>query len=208
MKEFTEIRDGWLWPKDDIRCWRCFFHLKSKDLPSRILQHVNKKSLCVQAGGNTGVYVKQFADVFENVYTFEPESLNFYCLTENLKNCNNVEKFNSFLGQHNQKPTSIVRFDTKKDPNTGKFRIGKDAGSIPVIAIDTLNLRSCDLIQLDIEGGEYNALMGAVETIKKFKPVICLEWFENQEKLFDLLTSVGYKEAEDLKSDKIFVYQN
>ena len=87
-----------------------------------------------------------------------------------------------------------------------KFKIGEDAGTIPVIAIDTLNLRSCDLIQLDIEGGEYNALLGAVETIKEFKPVICLEWFENQEKLLSILNSLGYKEVADLKSDRIFAY--
>jgi|TARA_B110000503_G_scaffold439_1_gene638 FkbM family methyltransferase len=206
MKELTDIREGWVWPKDDVRCWRCF--QRQYNLPQSIIRHVENKKVCIQAGGNTGVYVKQFADVFETVYTFEPEAVNFYCLTENLKNCNNVETLNSFLGQQNQKPTNIIRYDTKKDPNTGKFKIGEDAGTIPVIAIDTLNLRSCDLIQLDIEGGEYNALLGAVETIKEFKPVICLEWFENQEKLFNLLTSLNYKEIDNLQSDRIFAYQH
>ena len=206
MKELTDIREGWVWPKDDVRCWRCF--QRQYNLPQSIIRHVENKKVCKQAGGNTGVYVKQFADVFETVYTFEPEAVNFYCLTENLKNCNNVETLNSFLGQQNQKPTNIIRYDTKKDPNTGKFKIGEDAGTIPVIAIDTLNLRSCDLIQLDIEGGEYNALLGAVETIKEFKPVICLEWFENQEKLFNLLTSLNYKEIDNLQSDRIFAYQH
>ena len=206
MKELTDIREGWVWPKDDVRCWRCF--QRQYNLPQSIIRHVKNKKVCIQAGGNTGVYVKQFADVFETVYTFEPETVNFYCLTENLKNCNNVETLNSFLGQQNQKPTNIIRYDTKKDPNTGKFKIGEDAGTIPVIAIDTLNLRSCDLIQLDIEGGEYNALLGAVETIKEFKPVICLEWFENQEKLFNLLTSLNYKEIDNLQSDRIFAYQH
>jgi|TARA_R110000803_G_scaffold135001_1_gene201989 FkbM family methyltransferase len=206
MKELTDIREGWVWPKDDVRCWRCF--QRQYNLPQSIIRHVENKKVCIQAGGNTGVYVKQFADVFETVYTFEPETVNFYCLTENLKNCNNVETLNSFLGQQNQKPTNIIRYDTKKDPNTGKFKIGEDAGTIPVIAIDTLNLRSCDLIQLDIEGGEYNALLGAVETIKEFKPVICLEWFENQEKLFNLLTSLNYKEIDNLQSDRIFAYQH
>tara|TARA_R110000868_G_scaffold213949_2_gene464114 strand:+ start:10 stop:630 length:621 start_codon:yes stop_codon:yes gene_type:complete len=206
MKQLTDIREGWVWPKDDVRCWRCF--QRQYNLPQSIIRHVENKKVCIQAGGNTGVYVKQFADVFETVYTFEPETVNFYCLTENLKNCNNVETLNSFLGQQNQKPTNIIRYDTKKDPNTGKFKIGEDAGTIPVIAIDTLNLRSCDLIQLDIEGGEYNALLGAVETIKEFKPVICLEWFENQEKLFNLLTSLNYKEIDNLQSDRIFAYQH
>jgi hypothetical protein len=36
--------------------------------------------------------------------------------------------------------------------------------------------------------------------------VICLEWFENQEKLLSILDSLGYKEVADLRSDRIFVY--
>lgn len=205
MKELTETRDGWTWPKDDVRCWRCF--QRTYDLPQSILKYVTNKKVCVQAGGNTGVYVKQFADVFETVYTFEPESLNFYCLTENLKQYDNTVEYNAFVGQKNKPPASIVRFDTKKDPNTGKFRIGEEAGTIPVMSIDELNLQFCDLIQLDIEGAEYNALLGAEETIKKFKPIICLEWFENQQNLSELLTSLNYHEILDLKSDKIFIHQ-
>lgn len=206
MKKLTEIREGWVWPKDDVRCWRCF--QRSFNLPQTILKYIDHKKACVQAGGNTGVYVKQFADVFETVYTFEPESLNFYCLTENLKEYNNVVKHNAFVGQKNKQPASIVRFDTKKDPNTGKFKIGEETGTIPVMSIDDLDLQSCELIQLDVEGHEYDALIGAVETIKKFKPVVCLEWFENQQKLSELLTAFDYKEILDLRSDRIFIHQN
>lgn len=206
MKELIEIREGWHWPKDDVRCWRCF--QRNYNLPQNILKYVDHKNICIQAGGNTGVYVKQFADVFKTVYTFEPESLNFYCLSENLKDYDNVVKYNAFVGQKNKPPASIVRFDSKKNPNTGKFKIGQESGTIPVMSIDDLNLESCDLIQLDVEGGEYHALLGAVETIKKFNPLICLEWFENQQKLYELLTAFNYKEILDLRSDRIFIHQN
>ena len=205
MEEYTEIRDGWLWPKDDIRCWRCFFHLKSKDLPSRILQHVNKKSLCVQAGGNVGVYVKEFAGVFQTVHTFEPEPLNFYCLKHNLKDCKNVILHQGFVSDKKQPPKNIVRFDTKKDPNTGKFKIGEESGNISVFSIDEMQLESCDLIQLDIEGNEPRALIGAMETIKKHRPVICLEWFDNQEQLLSILEEINYRQVADFGSDRVFV---
>ena len=61
MKELTDIREGWVWPKDDVRCWRCF--QRQYNLPQSIIRHVENKKVCIQAGGNTGVYVKQFADV-------------------------------------------------------------------------------------------------------------------------------------------------
>ena len=201
--DMVEMRDGWIWPKDDVRCWRCF--QKSKDLPDKIMQFVSKKSVCVQAGGNVGVYVKKFAENFETVHTFEPEPLNFYCLHHNLNGFYNVITHKGFVGNKHQTPMSIIRFDTKKDPNTGKFKISDQPGDIPVFSIDEMQLESCDLIQLDIEGHEPQALLGASETIKKFKPVICLEWFDNQEQLLSILEEMNYRQVADFKSDRVFV---
>ena len=203
MDNRIEIREGLYWPKDDVRCWRCF--QRQYNLPQSILKYVTNKRVCVQAGGNTGVYVRQFADVFETVYTFEPEPVNFYCLELNCKNYTNIKPTQSCVGNHDQSPVALERYDTQKDPNTGKFRIG-GTGEIPVVAVDSLELNNCDLIQFDIEGSEYDALLGAIRTIKKYRPVICLEWFENQEKLLSILDSLGYKEVADLRSDRIFVY--
>jgi FkbM family methyltransferase len=203
MEHLVEIREGLYWPKDDVRCWRCF--QRQYNLPQSVLKYVTNKRVCVQAGGNTGVYVRQFADVFETVYTFEPEPVNFYCLELNCKDYTNIKTIQSCVGNHNQSPVALERYDTQKDPNTGKFRIS-GTGEIPVVAVDSLELNNCDLIQFDIEGSEYDALLGAIRTIKKYRPVICLEWFENQEKLLSILDSLGYKEVADLRSDRIFVY--
>ena len=75
-----------------------------------------------------------------------------------------------------------------------------------MLSIDQLGLNNCDLIHLDIEGGEYDALMGAEQTIKRFSPLICLEWFQNQEKLADLMESWNYKDiGMASKSDKMFI---
>jgi hypothetical protein len=57
-------------------------------------------------------------------------------------------------------------------------------GLVPLIALDDLRfmavddgltLPSIDLIYLDVEGHEMHALIGAHQTIKKFRPVICFE---------------------------------
>jgi hypothetical protein len=49
------------------------------------------------------------------------------------------------------------------------------AGTVPTITIDSLALEACNLLCLDIEGMEIEAMTGAVETIKRFRPVIHLE---------------------------------
>lgn len=203
MEQLTEIREGWHWPKDDVRCWRCF--QRQKDLPEKVMEFVPEKNVCVQAGGNVGVYVKNFAEKFDKVFTFEPEPLNFFCMRENLKDCDNVIAHEGFVGDKNEISKNIVRYDTEKDPNTGKFRIGEQPGNIPVFAIDDLDLNQCDLIQLDVEGNEHDALKGAVDTIRKFKPVICLEWFENQKILADFLEVLNYKLVADFRSDRVFI---
>ena len=84
----------------------------------------------------------------------------------------------------------------------------------PTIIIDNLNLPGCDLIQLDIEGYELKALKGAIETIKKYKPVICVElcesWlnrYENtSEDIYNFLHSLNYKLVDSEGVDKIFMY--
>jgi hypothetical protein len=74
-------------------------------------------------------------------------------------------------------------------------------GHIPTIRIDDLNLTDCNLMQLDVEGYELNALLGAAKTIDKFKPVLCVEFCEkwlnrysaNFNDIYQLLGTLGYK---------------
>ena len=44
-----------------------------------------------------------------------------------------------------------------------------------VMTIDDLKLNCCDLIVLDVEGSELDALKGAKSTIERFHPVVMLE---------------------------------
>jgi hypothetical protein len=86
-------------------------------------------------------------------------------------------------------------------------------GFIPTIILDNLNLTDCNLIQLDVEGYEFNALLGAIETIKKFKPVLCIEFCEkwlnryntNSENVLNLLNKLNYKLVDTHGSDRIFI---
>jgi hypothetical protein len=99
--------------------------------------------------------------------------------------------------------------DKQSEPNSGMFEKHDGPGAIPVLSIDQLGLDNCDLIHLDIEGGEYDALMGAEQTIKQFRPLICLEWFQNQEKLTELMESWKYKEiGMASQSDKMFKFKS
>jgi FkbM family methyltransferase len=208
MISHVEQRDGWWWPISDQRCWD--YMVSHPDVPQKVASVVKEKNrkVIVQAGGNCGYYPKQYANLFETVYTFEPDWLNFYCLNLNVPNAN-VIKNQSCLGNEHK----LVSLNIK-EINRGKNYINGQ-GIYPVYRIDDLQLESCSAIQLDIEGFEYYALLGAVDTIKKFKPVIVLEMWDQldsryeknlNQKTITFLSDLGYSHIDTIyESDKVFV---
>ena len=209
IEDQVEYRDSWIWPKTDRRCWE--YMQTYPDLPYEINEHITNHRVVVQAGGNCGFYPKKYASLFERVYTFEPEWLNFYCLNRNVVE-ENVIKFQACLGD---KPALV---DLKVNyKNRGKNFVN-GVGKYPVIQIDNLALDSCDLIHLDIEGYEYFALLGAENTIKNFKPAIVVEMWDElnnrfgdqmNDKLKFFLQSLGYKYIKTFHgSDKLFLHES
>lgn len=55
------------------------------------------------------------------------------------------------------------------------LREGYERFEVDVIRLDDLALESCHLLKIDIEGAEPLALSGAVETLKRFHPIIISE---------------------------------
>lgn len=210
MKDLVELKEEkWYWPKSDENSWK--YQNEYNDLVNHILPYVKNKNIMVQAGGNCGYLLNTFTDHFNTIYTFEPDPVNFYCLNNNISS-QTVIKMQCCLGNDGIPVSTqqLVRPDRPHD--TGGVHIsGK--GTTPSVIIDNLNLPGCDLIQLDIEGYEFKALLGAKETIKKYKPVLCIEfcekWLEryndNSEKILGLLKELNYIHVETYGVDKIFI---
>jgi FkbM family methyltransferase len=163
-----EKRGDWWWPIGDQGCWN-YMHQHS-DVVDHLCEYVAERKVVVQAGGNAGFYIRKYAEQFERVYTFEPEPLNFLALS---MNCDypNVVKFNAAVGDAHR----FIALNHHAH-DVGATHV-QGMGTIPTFKIDDLELDRCDLIQLDTEGYEYFGLLGAKETIDKFKPVISIEWF-------------------------------
>ena len=132
------------------------------------LKYVANKKVCIQAGGNCGVWATYLAARFEEVWTFEPDFENYLCLMKNIPA--NVNHFLAALG-HKQATVGLDR--TPK--NCGAHQTNLAGGVIPMMTIDGLELDGCDFIQLDVEGMEPLILEGAQQTIDKFKPVLMIE---------------------------------
>jgi antitoxin component HigA of HigAB toxin-antitoxin module len=73
--------------------------------------------------------------------------------------------------------------------------------------LDQYELPALDLLKLDVEGHEYEALQGAVHSIKKFKPVVIIEEKLDVEKRASaFLEKLGMRCVWHKKHDYLFTW--
>lgn len=210
----------WLWPKEDSMCWdhfnvkeKLYYSSKNKNsyhLPHDIMPLLpeNRRNLILQAGGNAGLYPAIYSEFFRQVITFEPHDRWFTCLSVNAPQAN-IFKLRVAIGNNNE-PVKMIT----PGGNMGGMYV-TSGGIIPKITIDSLGL-SPDLIHLDIEGAEYSALQGAMETIKRSKPVIVVEWDRSTmsefgyspEEFDNFFTSNNYVLQKSWDRDRAYVYKD
>ena len=199
-------RVRWRFPDGDRDYVRGAF----REVPETIdmlLSLCPRHGLAVQAGGFVGIWPARLAQSFERVLTFESHRRNFGCLRRNLAGVANVEMQRGALGDG-----SPVKVHRSRTGNGGGHHVLPHAGGQPSIRIDDLGLDTCDLIQLDIEGMELEALRGARETVAKHHPVICIEQkrLRHVERAHDLAEihlaeEHGYRRAAAIGLDVIMV---
>jgi hypothetical protein len=76
----------------------------------------------------------------------------------------------------------------------------KRTGKVEAVTIDSLELEACDFIKLDLEGCEGLAIKGARKTIKKFRPLLVIEFNGlmrkfggTEDQIIKMLTKMGYR---------------
>ncbi len=145
------------------------------------------------------------------VFSFEPCPYNFDLATENIliNNFSNISLINQGLG--NEKTTAYLY--NVNTYNRGMQRLLKDTSQNnsyekTKVAVDTLDnsmkkfcIPSPSLVKIDVEGFEYNVIIGGKETILAHKPNLFIELDDNNlreqnataQKLVQLLTSFRYE---------------
>jgi len=200
----------WTWITDDLETW----HGPKKDWHihyNTILKYVKKFDVVAQAGGCLGVYPRLLSDMFKLVYTWEPDPLNFFCLTRNCQK-NNIIKMQAALGEKHQNG-HVYRTTALK--NVGMNIVQPLPPPeyihptwvpvefpIPILKIDDFVFDTLDLLWFDLELSELPALVGAQNTIKLHHPVIIAE--NPREEINTFLHQFGY-EFMELSIDGIYV---
>lgn len=143
----------------------------------------------VDGGGYVGdtatEIVKNYPD-FKKIYLIEPIPENIRIAKRELGHLENIE----FLtcGVSNKKET--LYFNEEKSFSS---IYGKGTQSVEVNTIDNIVKERVDFIKLDIEGAEQDAIEGAKETIKNYKPILAIcvyhkaeDWYKIPQKVLEI----------------------
>ena len=136
----------------------------------RALEYVTDWSLAIDCGAHIGLWAKPMTERFKWVHAFEPEMELARCLRQNLRDCYNATIWPVSVGE-SFGCLSLSYFSSA----SMSTRVREEAGFTPVIALDALGL-SPGFVKIDVEGYEVKALRGMRETLKRSRPVVCIEW--------------------------------
>jgi len=204
-------RLNWRWA--DFRGSDSALKWNRRDLPAldELMQMAPRRRVAVQAGGNLGIFAKYLARTFDAVYTFEPAPALFPLLVHNAPEPN-IVRFQAALGcQREGVRMAQVRRDNKPDAHEGITHVA-GPGMIPTLRLDDLALPVCDLLALDLEGWELYALQGAVETIRRTRPVISCEINKSlgfvglqPDQVYEVLRRLDYRFVAKRESDEFWL---
>ena len=169
------------------------------------LKYVTNWDCAIDGGAHVGSWSRALAAKFGQVYAYEPQPDNFYCLIANTAHLSNVTQHRVALGDR------WGRVGLASGNNSGCWHIqdGKGADLMPLDDCLYLAKREVGYLKLDVEGYEWYALTGARNLIERCKPVIQIE----EKKLphsypcplaRNLLESMGYEEVDKSGRDVIF----
>jgi FkbM family methyltransferase len=198
-----EAIDGlspWIWIKEDSGAWDGPKMDWNNHHRKTIEYHCKEKRVAVQAGGCQGMYPRLLSQMFQMVYTFEPDPLSFHCLVANCQQ-DNIIKIQSALGRE----PALIHVQRSPDPRNVGMHTVKPGGAIPQLPVDWLRLEICDLLMLDVEGYEVGVLEGAHETLTRCRPMI---FAERGDHLIHILAKYGYEKLGESAMDTVFDVPN
>jgi len=140
-----------------------------------------KNKIVVDAGANVGIF-SIYAAVLgaKKVYAFEPVKETYDILVENIKRNgleNQILPINKGLGNKNEIKIISYRYcgDGGANISAKKNKELKNQSAVLIPLDDFVkenNIERIDFIKMDTEGYEENVLLGAKETIKRWKPIL------------------------------------
>jgi|TARA_B110000908_G_C10256379_1_gene455816 FkbM family methyltransferase len=190
-------------------------------------KYITKESVVIEAGCHIGTHTMVISDLCKTLYCFEPLPSSRKLLESNIalnKRFNvavspyalgeaNYKSEIGWSGIENKGATGILKNNAYGIPTWAEKM--PERIEVDVTYIDNLRIERLDFIKADVEGFEINLINGGLETIKKHKPVILIEWWADGttpymvpvvEKDFKMLLDIGYRVENVKDADYLFTF--
>ncbi len=186
---FNSIKQTYKLPINFYEFSVFYYDCGLKFLPSKNLEQIKEKDFI-----DGGAFIGDSALIFEKlynpkkIYCFEPELRNYNLILETIK-LNGLKKLVPIRLGISDKVEKL-----KINPvGSSSFISNNGSEEIDITTIDkyvSKNALNISLIKLDIEGMELNALIGAKESIIKFKPVLLISIYHNGKEFFETINYI------------------
>ena len=159
----------------------------SNDEPYDSFLHLNEKESFLDLGAYNGDTVLDFANRcpdYNKIIAAEPDKKTFKKLLKNTENLKNIRCENICISNF----SGNGKFSMKSGRNS---TIAADGTEINFSTIDNLlNNEEVSFIKMDVEGEEKNAILGAEQTIRKYKPKMLISAYHRTEDIFEIPNAV------------------
>lgn len=203
------LKNGWMVPDDDTRVtfllendtdmYNPTYEDKYRQL---IISHLPNKRTFVDVGANVGIWSLPMTQHFKKVVSYEPSHQNIECIKANIPRGIDLREkaVADFAGE--------AKFhQAGKNCGDGKLcREGiKSSYTVPVVKLDDEELDDVDMIKIDTQGWELDALKGMIGLIKSQRPWVMFEVNEDVDICCKFMEDLDY-EVVYVKSKRNFVW--
>ncbi len=165
----------------------CFECESDKNEAFEVL-NLNQKESFLDLGAYRGDTIQEFlqhVESYEKIVAVEPDKRTFKKLQINCESLKNCTCINNAIWNEN----CTIEFDDNK----GRGGSAKDTGiEIGAVSVDFLTEKygGFTYLNIDVEGAEKELLQGAENTLKQYKPKLCMAAYHRSEDIFDLVNRV------------------
>jgi FkbM family methyltransferase len=174
------------------------------------LFHVKRRRVAVDIGAHAGTWSRILAKHFERVEAFEPKPEHCECFKRNVLDAN-VVLHKVALGAA---AAGEVRLTTQDGHSMHTFVVPHGETVAEMRTLDSFELGDVDFVKIDVEGYERQVLLGALETLKRWRPVLVVEQKVGNGRIYEgddyaalkLLEKIGARRAAQKSGDFVMVW--
>lgn len=161
---------------------RGLYEKENLELLLRLLRSLSKP-VVLDIGANIGNHTLAFATVASHVHAFEPIPFIQEVLQQNVEQNGLANITVHRLALSDKDDTATIHLDKTGNFGASSFDKGNAIAEAVIVKrrrgdalLDELGVERIDLVKIDVEAHELYVLRGLLETLKRERPVITMEW--------------------------------